>query len=557
MCRRGTQIAPVQTTHLSRYKDIGTLLVKHRRLLSPSDREASIEDAQALADQLESMGPTFIKLGQLLSTRADLMPPEYIEALSRLQEKVEPFSFEDVQATFRREFGARISKAFADFDERPIASASLGQVHRARLRDGRLVAVKVRRPGIRDRVIDDMDVVEQLAAFADSHTETGRRLGFTEMADEFHRSLLAELDYRQEAANLAVFRANLADHEDLIVPAPIQDYTATTVLTMDFVSGSTLGSVSPVRLVEVDGPRLARTLFAAYMDQILLHGLFHADPHPGNVVITEDDRLALIDLGMTARVEPVTQDELIKLLLAVGDGRGHDAATVAIRLGRPLDDFDPDSFERGAVALINRNQGSTIGDVQAGAVVAELTKLAGQSGLRLPSELTMLGKALLNLDEVARRLDPHFDPSRAIQDLSNDLMRKKVLQSANSNAALSLAMEAKQFAEHLPTRLNDVLDAVAQGRLTLNVQGIDEQNLMRSAQKLANRVTAGIVVAALVIGAALIMRIQTSATLFGYPAFAIILFVMAAAAGIWLFVSIQLSDVPQRRRRGRPPRPLR
>jgi hypothetical protein len=205
--------------------------------------------------------------------------------------------------------------------------------------------------------------------------------------------------------------------------------------------------------------------------------------------------------------------------------------------------------------MVDRNQGATVGDLQAGAVLAELTQIAADSGLRLPAELTMLGKALLNLDEIARTLDPTFDPNAAIQTEAAGLMRKKLLQAASPGSVMAAAMEAKEFAELLPGRINQVMDALAEGQLTLNIQGIDERDIMRSVQKLANRVTAGMVVAALVIGAALIMRINTDAKLFGYPALAIVMFLIAAAAALFLLISIQLSDLPQRRRRrGRGPR---
>jgi predicted unusual protein kinase regulating ubiquinone biosynthesis (AarF/ABC1/UbiB family) len=220
-------------------------------------------------------------------------------------------------------------------------------------------------------------------------------------------------------------------------------------------------------------------------------------------------------------------------------------------MGRKLDDFDRDQFTRGCADLVLQNQGSTLGEMQAGTMVGELTRLAGSCGLRLPSELTMLGKALLNLDDIARTLDPTFDPNAAIQREAGELMRRKLLQTATPASMMSAAMEAKEFAEQLPGRVNRVMDALSEGKLTLNVQGIDERDVMRSFQKLANRVTAGLVVASLIIGAALIMRIETSTTLFGYPALAIVLFLIAAGAGLWLLVSIQLSDLPQRRGRDR------
>ncbi|MEY2417339.1 MAG: ubiquinone biosynthesis protein [Actinomycetota bacterium] len=533
----------MRTSHLARYRDIATLLVKHRHALGSVDDEAVEErDARALADEFERMGPTFVKLGQLLSTRADLLPPSYLRALARLQDKVEPFELADVERIVRHELGVRISKAFASFQEKPLAAASLGQVHRAEMRDGRQVVVKVQRPHIRERVLDDIDAIEELASLADAHTDAGRRLGFSDMVGEFHRSLLDELDYRKEAANLDTMRANLADHELVVVPAPIHDYTTDVVLTMDFIAGTTMSAIGPVGMTDVDGPALAEALFGAYLDQFLVHGFFHADPHPGNVLITDDGRIALIDLGMTARIEPAMQEQLVKLLLAIGEGRGTDAADVAISMGRPLPDFDEGAYRRAAAELVTRHSVATMANTQAGAIVAELTQTSADAGLRLPAQLTMLGKALLNLDEIARTLDPTFDPNAAIKRASADLVRKKLLQGASPANLMNAALEAKEFAERLPRQLNQVMESLAHGQFTLNIQGIDEREIMRSAQKVANRVTAGLLVASLVIGAALIMRIQTHARLFGYPALAIVLFLLAAGAAMWLFVLIYRHD---------------
>jgi predicted unusual protein kinase regulating ubiquinone biosynthesis (AarF/ABC1/UbiB family) len=546
----------MRPSHLARYKDLGLLLVRHRHLVGigsgPDGLDEVAHDADALAANLEELGPTFVKLGQLLSTRSDLLPEPYLAALARLQEQVEPFSFADVERTVQDEVGVRLGDGFRWFDSEPLAAASLGQVHRAQLRSGRLVAVKVQRPGIREGIEQDLEAIQEIAALADEHTDSGRRLGFSDMAAELRRSLLAELDYRLEASNLDAMADALADEERIVVPRPVWDYCSEHVLTMDLVSGTSIGQLGPLRLIDIDGPALAEALFDAYLEQVLVHGLFHADPHPGNVLVTDDGRLGLLDLGMVARVPPALQDELVKLLLAISDGRGRDAAEVAIHLGRPLDGFDADRFRASAEELVGRTQQASLGELQAGRMVAELTQAAADAGLRLPAELTMLGKALLNLDEVARTLDPTFDPNAAVQRRGGELLQKKLLQSASTGNVLAAALEAKQFAERLPGRVNQVLDALAEGKLTLQVQGLDEQELMRGIQKLANRVAAAVVVASLVIGAALIMRIDTDAQLFGYPAIAIVLFLAAAAFGLWLLVSIQLSDLPQRRhRRGR------
>jgi predicted unusual protein kinase regulating ubiquinone biosynthesis (AarF/ABC1/UbiB family) len=497
------------------------------------------------------MGPTFVKLGQLLSTRADLLPPTYLKALQRLQDTVEPVPFDDVERVVTTELGMRISRGFAEFSAQPAAAASLGQVHHALLRNGRPVAVKVQRPDIRGRIVEDMEVIDELASFVDEHTQMGRTFGFAPMVEEFRSALMAELDYRMEARNLLIIGENLDHYERIVVPKPVDDYSTSRVLTMDWISGRNLSSLGPLGRLELDGHDLAADLFRAYLDQILIDGFFHADPHPGNVLLTEDGRLALIDMGMVARVAPDTQDSLIKLLLAVSGGRGGEAADAMVGLGEKLAGFDRPGFRRRVEAIVSRNATVAVGDVQAGDVLGQVLRAAGASGLRPPSELTMLGKALLNLDEVARILDPTFEPNPAIEEHSAELMRKKMLQGASPGNLMAAAIDAKEFAEKLPARINKVMDALAEGQLTLNVQGIDDKELMRGVQKLANRLTTGMVVAALVVAAALIMRIDVEPKLFGYPALAIVLFSIAAAAAGWLLVSIAMSDLPQRRGRHR------
>jgi ubiquinone biosynthesis protein len=531
--------------HLSRYGDIARLLVKHGRAEGlRHEEEATADDAEKLVSDLETMGPTFVKLGQLLSTRADLLPPVYIEALARLQDDVEPFSFAEIEQIVTDELGVRLSKAFQFFDNEPLASASLGQVHRAVLRSGREVAVKVQRPGVREMVATDMDVIEELAAFVDEHTKTGRTFGFAGMVEEFRAAITAELDYLQEADNLRNLGHVLSDYDEIVIPQPVDDYTTSVVLTMDYVEGRNVSALGPLAQLDLDGTELAQQLFRAYLDQILVHGFVHADPHPGNVLLTADHRLALIDLGMVTRVSPQMQDELLRLLLAISEGKGTDVAAVMAGIAEHTDGYDSSTFERRIVDLVQRNQSVAMGELDAGLVVGELAHIAGECGLRPPAELTMLAKALLNLDLVASKLAPDFDPNEAIRDHVADVMRNKMLQAASPGNLLSTAMDAKEFAEQLPSRVNKVMDALSRGELTLNVQGIDERELMRGIQKLANRVTTGVIVAALIIGGAMVMRVDTDVKLFGYSALAVAMLAVAAVAGAWLVVTSLRHDVP-------------
>ena len=537
--------------HAGRYKDIARLLVKYGR--SDLVKEAGLDDiadfgedgdvppkAEELTDDLERMGPTYIKLAQLMSTRADLIPPPYAKALSRLQDSVEPFSFAEVERIVTEELGVRLSRAFDSFEATPLASASLGQVHRAVLRDGRQVVVKVQRPGIKERIAEDMEALAELAEFADKHSEAGRKYGFGELLEQFRRSLNGELDYRREAANLTHLGQIVSKYDRLVIPEPIEDYTTSVVLTMDYIPGRKITELGPLAKMDFDGCALAEQLFEAYLDQILLEGFFHADPHPGNVLLTDDNRIALIDLGMVARVPSNMRKLLIKLLLALSDGDGKATADAAVALGRPLEDFDEAAFVTGAADMVERSKGATIKELDAGSMVMELMRISGDHGLRLPAELSMLGKALLNLDQVARELDPDFDPSEAIRRHTDSILESQMRPSSGS--AFSALLEARDFVEQFPGRVNKVMDAMAEGTFHLDVHAFDEVELMRGFQKLANRLTMGLVVAALIIGAALLIQVDTASKLFGYPALAILCFLAAATCGFALLWSILRAD---------------
>ncbi|MEP6706307.1 MAG: AarF/UbiB family protein [Pyrinomonadaceae bacterium] len=544
--------------HLKRYKDIAWLFMKYGRsdLVKEAGLDAALpredEDgpaaelvtpkAEELASDFEKMGPTFIKLAQLLSTRADLLPFPYLEALARLQDDVEPFSFAEVEEIVTSELGVRISKAFSDFDAAPIAAASLGQVHRASLRDGRQVVVKVQRPGIREQIVKDLEVLSDIAEFLDGHTEIGKRYEFRRLLAEFQKSLMRELDYRQEARHLEIFDQNLKDFDSIVVPSPVADYSTSRVLTMDHIRGKKITSLNPLVWVDVDGTRLAEDLFRAYLKQILLDGFFHADPHPGNVFLTDDHRIALIDLGMVGHISPDRQEEILKLLLAVSSGNGDDAAEQTVRMGEAKAGFDEKKFRRLVADLVTEHQDTSVAEIDAGRVVLEIQRIAGEVNFRMPPEFTMIAKTLLNLDQVVHTLDPSFDPNASIRRNAADMMQKRMMKSLSPANLFNAVMETKGFVEKLPARLNKVLDAISTDEIRIKVDAIDETRLMEGLQKIANRITMGLVLAALIVGAAMLMRVETSFKILGYPGFAIIFFTIAAGGGVLLVGSILYND---------------
>jgi predicted unusual protein kinase regulating ubiquinone biosynthesis (AarF/ABC1/UbiB family) len=546
----------ISVNHLKRYKEIALLLWKYGRsdlvqqmgideAVDPQEAKAASAGEAApeqLANDLEAMGPTYVKLGQVLSGRPDLLPDAYLKALARLQDKVKPFSYAEVEEIVATELGVRISKAFSRFDPEPIAAASLGQVHSAALRDGRLVVVKVQRPNIRKQIADDFEVLEQIADFLDAHTELGRRHRFLKILEEFRITILQELNYEREAQNLIALGENLKEFELIQVPQPVPDYSTRSVLTMDYVQGRKITSVGPLGRLEMNGAPLAEELFKAYLKQVLVDGLFHADPHPGNVFLTDGGHIALLDLGMVGHTTPAMQEHLLKLLMAISEGKSDEAADVVIRISQKTEEFNQTEFRRRIGQLMASRQDQGLQQMNVGKSLLEVSKNAADNGLFVPSELTMLGKTLLQLDEVGKILDPAFDPNASIRRNVGELMSQRMRKNATPGSVFSSLLEMKNFVGGLPSRLNKIMDAITNHELEVKIKAVDAKLIMEGFQKIANRITMGLVLAALIMGASLLMQIQTSFRIFGYPGMAILCFLAAAAGGFWLVLSILVQD---------------
>jgi ubiquinone biosynthesis protein len=543
----------VKIRNVKRYWDMLKLYVRHGRkhaihtngdLLATEADGGSVheqrEAAEALAADLERLGPTYVKFGQLLST--------YLEALSRFQNSVKPFPFEEVDKIVREELGRPTLESFLEFDPEPLAAASLGQVHRARLPDGTLVAVKVQRPGVREQIAQDFEAFLNLAGFSERHTELGRKYAVSQIIEQFRKTLQQELDYTIEANNLKVLGENLKEFDKIIVPAPVEGYATTRLLTMSYIRGSKIDSLTPLRNNCANGRELAEQLFKAYLQQIFVDGFMHADPHPGNVFITDDGRIALLDLGMVTRITPGMQEKLLHLVLAISEGRGEEAAEFAIGIGEPREDFDRARFTRIVNDLVAMNQHSKLGSLEVGRIVLDITRGAAETGLTPPPELATTGQALLKLDQVGRILCPDFDPNAMVRRYAADITQSRLKNSVTLNSLLNVVLEVKDFAEKLPARANRILDSISKNEFKVHVDAIDEQQLMEGVQKIANRITLGLVLAAMIVGAALLMRVNTSFQIFGYPGLAMIFFLGAAAGVGMLAIQILFRDVPHKRK---------
>jgi ubiquinone biosynthesis protein len=546
--------------HLKHYKDFALLLFKYGRRdlvqraglseLLPQEPQHDSKAAAAAAEfaaDIERLGPTFIKLGQLLSTRPDIVPPAYAEALARLQDDCDPLPFSDIEGVLSEELGVAPAKAFRFIDAAPLATASMSQVHRAVLRDGRKIVLKVQRPGLREQVLSDLEALGEIAAFLHDHTDAGQRFAVDQLFEEFRKSLLRELDFRQETMHLLTISANLREIPEIVIPQPVLGYTTSRVLAMEFIAGTKITDLSRLAKSELDGDRLADALFRAYLKQILRDGMFHADPHPGNVFLV-GGRLALIDLGMVARVTPGLQDRLLQLLLAVSDNQPDAAAEVLLAVGESGKDADHKGFRRGVADLLAQHHEMSFQPPQVGRAVLMLLKVAADNGIQLPVELAMIGKTLLNLDLIGHILAPHFDPNAAIRRHAAEITQQQFGRDLSIGSLFSTAVEFKNFVQQLPTRVNRILDHLADNEFQVRVDAIDETRLMEGMQKVANRIALGLVLAALIVGAALLMDVQTDFRIFGYPGLAILLFLAAAAGGLALAVVILANDIKAKRK---------
>jgi ubiquinone biosynthesis protein len=540
----------------------------------------STEKAILFRKRLVELGPAYIKLGQVLSTRPDLIPETYVRELEKLQDEVPPISYEEVEQVIESELGGRMSKLFESFEREPLGTASLGQVHAAVLRGDRDVVVKVQRPNIRQILADDLEFFRELATFLTKHTSAGGRVDLLGVIVQLERALLDELDYRIEARNSATFRRALAEFPRLLVPKVIEGFTTERVMTSDRIRGLKIDDVGPLVRMEHDFEPLAEELTRAYLKTIIIDGHFHADPHPGNlfVVMPETDnpmtpaelkarnrrlqprtvsthiqrieqeaqesaasvepdidlKLALIDFGMTARLSTKMREQIVYLLMAIADNRGDNAAETLIGIGDPLADFDRNAYTREIAGLIARNYDLSIGEIQAGKVLYDVISLSYQKGLRLPAELTLLAKALFNLDGTTRALDPMFSPIDAIRDYANQLATQRAKRDFSPRRLMQMATEGTDFLAALPGRLEVITKRLATGNFETRVEVPQMEVLLDGLQKVANRVFSGLVLAGVVVASALLMQYQRTLGMIG--------FVIAGVIGLWMVATILISD---------------
>nr|WP_320132762.1 AarF/UbiB family protein [uncultured Holophaga sp.] len=497
---------------------------------------------------LEELGPTFIKLGQILATRVDLLDPDWTEEFSKLLDSAPPVPQEAVLALLTEALGAPPGTCFAAFDPEPMAAGSIAQVHRARLKDGSAVVVKVRRPGIRTIIEADLRWLAKLAELAEAERTELACFHPTELVRQLTLSLRRELDFANECRNAERVAASFAGYNDpqepqnpaepvILVPKIHWDWVRDGVCVQELVQGIPGRDLAAVGQAGLDRGLLARRGARAILKMIVEDGFFHADPHPGNIFYLTRNRIEFIDFGMMGRLTAERRDQLTRFLLGLVQD---DPALVAEVLtdwtgGGPVDET---ALLLEIQSFVDQYHGVPLKQLNLGAMLSDLANLMRQQGLTLPSDLALLIKAFISLEGMGRELDPDFDMVSQALPLLEQAMRRRYHPQAMAQRSWRTLHELLSLLTGLPGDLSRLLRAARRGRLEIHIDVTHLKRVGNQLDRAANRITIGIVVAALIIGSSIVMTVPGGPTLFGLPIFGLVGFLIATIGGIWLLVSI-------------------
>jgi ubiquinone biosynthesis protein len=466
-------------------------------------REATREGARAFREALEELGTTFIKLGQLLSSRPDLLPDVYIDELSHLVDAVPPVAFAEIETVIRAELGADV---FARIDPEPLATASIAQIHSALLTNGREVVVKVRRPGVVEQVDVDLALLRSTASLIAGRSQTAQLLQIEALTDELEVHLRAELDFTEEAHNTELIATLVADYEHLTVPQLVRPYITERVLVLERIHGRKVDADHGLAPEVADD--LAREFFSAYVHQVVVEGVYHADPHSGNVLLTPDGRLALLDFGLIGRLDDDTRRGLSLLLLALAQNRADDVADLIMSLSLTGVQSDQPAFVHDVRRKLPRIHWRPLSGIRAGEALADLQRIALDHAIALPTAFALVGKTLAQADSIARVLNPELDPIALMEEEAIEVMALEAERRLEPNRFFAYLYTQLDPLTRLPRRVSHVLAELEQGSLKVGVVPTGLAELEHNLRSIANRIGAAIIVASLLIASSLIVRVH-------------------------------------------------
>ncbi|MGD1999759.1 MAG: AarF/ABC1/UbiB kinase family protein [Desulfobacterales bacterium] len=493
---------------------------------------------QGLRMALEELGPTYIKLGQILSTRPDLIPVDFLQELSKLQDKVPPFPAHAARKIIETELGVMPENLFTQFDDTPLASASIGQVHRAQLQDGREVALKVQRPGIQKVIEVDLEIMLHLATLMEHHIE---ELAFhrpIKIVEEFARTLEKELDYLLEAANMERAALNFSDDPSTYIPAVFRELSTTRVLTTECVKGIKVSDIGQLDVAGLDRKLITTRGADILLRMIFEHGFFQADPHPGNIFVLPDNVICLIDFGMVGSVDRQTRETFVDLLDGIVKKDAPKVANVLLQLTDWEEEPDSRAFEIDVTDFMAYHLFRPLKDVRIGKLLHHLLELASRHRLRIPPNIFLMMKSMTTVEGVARILDPEFDLFSQVAPFIRSVLLERYSPQRLSTDAFQMTADLIKFTRRFPQDLLDIARQVRRQQLCLKIEDRGLERTLSTHDQISNRLSFSIIIAALIIGSALIVISEIPPLFYGISLIGIIGFTAAALMGIWLLVAI-------------------
>ena len=526
----------VDRLKIGQYLEIGLQLISRREHVPP-EKHSRAERVRMI---LEELGPTFVKLGQVASTRPDLIPAEFIDELEKLQDSVPPFPFEQVRQIVESELGGTIETRFADFTQQVLAAASIGQVHRARLHSGEDVVVKVQRPNIRRTIEVDLEIMFHIATLLEKHIEEAKLHRPTKVVEEFARVLEQELDYDIERAHLERFANQFLEDETVYVPAVHRDYSTHHVLTMEYVAGEVLGNRGGLSASEMCRPTIARRGAELMLKQIFVHGFFHADPHPGNIRVLPGNVICYLDFGMVGRLDRRMRENIADLVYGAGSRDAAKTTVALLRLAEHDEEVEADArmLERDVGDMIDVHVQTELGRLEIGRLLQQLVDLLNKHRLRIPADLVMMIKAMTTAEGVGVALDPQIN----MVELATPYVRKLKMERFSFRRLMGefydSGNEILQLMREIPGGARELLRLAKRGGLRMGVEHRGFEKMLDTYEHIANRIAFAIVVAALIIGSSLIVVSGIPPKWGEVPLIGLVGFLTAGVMGLLLLIAI-------------------
>ncbi len=486
----------------------------------------------------EELGPTFIKLGQILSIRPDLIPREFAEEFSKLQDEVPPFSFDEVEEQFKKELGKPINELFIEFDKQPVAAASLSQVHKAKLMNGEIAAVKIQRPNIEKIIETDMSILFSLVKLIEKRSISGRLFQPVEIIREFSRTIRKELDFVNEGHNIEKFRINFRESETVHIPKVHWELTTKKILTMEFIKGVKISKVIGSENSMFDKKIISSRGIDMILKQILVDGFFHGDPHPGNIFIMKNNIIAPIDFGMVGRIEESTMMNMADFLIAA---ISNDADKI-VRILEDMDILDSEmDLKKIKVEIsyfIDKYYNVPLKQLEIGKIIEEIMEVMIQHQIKVPNDLVLLTKALVTIEGVGRELDPDFNMVTRAKPFANKLIKKKYSLNNLLKVSSKFTEEFFNSLKTFPNEFSYLVKNLRKGRFSINLQHKGLEKLTLEIDRASNRLSFSMIISALIIGSSFIILSNKGPFIFNYPILGIFGYLVAAVLGLWLVISI-------------------